>query len=131
MSDNSYTSAITFLYYKNFEKAVFFFEKVLKLDLVMDQGFARIYLIAGNSFLGMVKQDEGSISALNRGGALISLNTHDVELEYARMQKFELPYITEIKTIAKIPLKSFFIKDFEDYDFEIQEFINIKDKRKF
>ena len=34
----------------------------------------------------------------------------------------------EIQFFEKIPLKSFFFKDHENHDFEIQEFISPKDK---
>ncbi len=127
----NFTSGITFLYYTDFEKAVYFFEKVLQLKLVMDQGFARVYQIQNQSYLGCVKKQEGSISSDNKGGALISINTTDVDQAYHHVTKFDLPYISERKIIESIPLKSFFFKDFEGYDFEIQEFLKEEDKNRF
>ncbi len=125
---NNYTSAMTFLYYKDFDKAIYFFEEVLRLKLVMDQGFARVYQVAKNSFLGCVKKEEGSITSENKGGALVSLNTSDVNSDFEHVSKFDLPYISEVKLIEQIPLRSFFFKDYEGYDFEIQEFVKKEDK---
>ena len=128
---SKYSSSISFLYYKNFEKAKLFFEEILGLDLVMDQGFAKVYRISNTSFVGCVKKTEGSIDSTNRGGSLISLCTHDVEFEYDRIKKYRLPYLSDLKEIERIPLKSFFFKDFEGYDFEIQEFLKKEDKELF
>lgn len=126
-----YSSSITFLYYKNFEKAKLFFEEILGLELVMDQGFAKVYRSSETSFVGCVKKTEGSIDSTNRGGTLISLCTDNVEEEYNRVKQYRLPYISELEVIERIPLKSFFFKDFEGYDFEIQEFLKKEDKELF
>jgi len=128
---SNFSSSIIFLYYQDFTKAIFFFEKILKLDLVMDQGFARVYRAGGDSFLGCVQKREGSIESSNRGGALISLNVDNVDKEYLRFKEFDLPYISDLKIIEQIPLKSFFFKDYEGYDFEIQEFLKKEDKEMF
>lgn len=124
---NRYSSHITFLYYNDFEKGCKFIEDVLDLECVMDQGFARLYRVGSKSFVGAVKINEGSIEAQNKGGTLISLNTNDVESEYHRVKEFEPKGLTEIKFIEQIPLKSFFFKDDEGYDFEIQQFLKEED----
>jgi len=121
-------SSITFLYYSDFEKGCSFIEKVLDLDLVMDQGFARVYKISDTSFLGAVKKSDGSISTEYVGGTLLSLNTHSVINEFERVKKLDVAELSEIQFFEKIPLKSFFFKDHENHDFEIQEFISPKDK---
>lgn len=128
---NRYSSGITFLYYKNFEKAKLFFEEILNLELVMDQGFAKVYKISGSSFIGCVKKSEGSIDTKHSGGTLISLTSRNVEIEFERIRKYRLPFVSELKVIEKIPLKSFFFKDFEGHDFEIQEFLKKEDKDSF
>ena len=119
-----FTSQITFLYYQDMDKAIKFFEEVLELKLVMDQGFARVYQIKDQAYIGCVKKKEGSIDASNKGGALISINTTNVEEAYKHVSRFDLPYISKIELIEKIPLRSFFFKDYEGYDFEIQQFVN-------
>lgn len=39
--------AITFFYYDDLDAAAQFYERVLEFELVLDQGMARIYRIAG------------------------------------------------------------------------------------
>ena len=127
----NYTSGITFLYYKDFEQASMFFKDVLELEEVMDQGWAKVFRISNSSFIGCVKKQDGSIESVNKGGALISLTVEDAEQAYDKIKTHKLPQITELKVIESIPLKSFFFKDYEGYDFEIQEFIKLEDKELF
>ena len=93
----------------------------------MDQSFAKVYQIAETSFIGCVKKGEGSIETVNTGEALISLNTKDVYKEHERVSTFDLPYLSKVELINKRPLKSFFFKDYEGHDFEIQELIKKED----
>lgn len=125
---NRFSSSITFLYYKDFDKGCTFIEEVLDLELVMDQGFAKVYKISKTSFLGAVKKSDASIDGDYKGGTLVSLNTKDVNDEYKRVKELEVIELSDIKLFAQIPLRSFFFKDHENHDFEIQEFIEKKDK---
>lgn len=119
-----YSSNVTFLYYNDLEYASRFVEEVLQLKISMDQGWARVYQINKTSFLGIVSLSE---QKEYKGNTLVSFNTRDVEKEYERVSKLNVSSLTEIKYFEKIPLKSFFFKDFEGHDFEIQEFMNPND----
>ena len=123
-----YSSAITFLYYKDFSYGVDFLEDVLELKLVMDQGFARIYQVNQKSFLGIVQEkDSGDVP----GSTLFSFTTNKVEEEYQRVRKLEVYKLTEIKHFEQIPLKSFFFDDLEGHKFEIQQFLKQNDIDQF
>lgn len=126
-----YTSQITFQYYRDFDKAIRFVEDVLAVDLVMDQGFARIYRIHHKAFLGIVKERDASIETNQRGGVLFSINVVDVDAEYERVKAFRPPGLTVPKTIERIPLRSFFFQDHEGYHYEMQAFLKDADRAKF
>lgn len=128
---NRFSSSITFLYYKDFEKGCQFIDEVLDLTVIMDQGFAKVYKISETSFLGAVKISDSSIISEYKGGTLVSLNTTSVIEEYQRVKVMDVCDLTEIKLFEEIPLRSFFFKDHENHDFEIQEFIDKKDKLVF
>ena len=123
-----YTSAITFLYYEDFSYGSNFMENVLQLDLVMDQGFARVYQVNEKAFLGIVQKGEKSEVS---GSTLFSLTTKRVEEEYERVKQLEVFNLTEIKHFEAIPLKSFFFDDAEGHKFEIQQFLKEEDVLKF
>ena len=124
MYDMKYTSAITFLYYKDFSYGVDFLENILQLDLVMDQGFARVYHVNKKGYLGIVQEQEARDVP---GSTLFSLTTNNVEDEYKRVRKLEVYKLTEIKHFEQIPLKSFFFSDLEGHRFEIQQFLKKED----
>ena len=123
-----YSSAITFLYYEDFSYGIDFIENILQLDLVMDQGFARVYQVNEKAFLGIVqKKDSSEVS----GNTLFSLSTNNVDNEYKRVKQLEVYNITEIKHFESIPLMSFFFDDLEGHKFEIQQFLKEEDVQKF
>ena len=123
-----YSSGITFLYYKDFSYGIEFFETVLELKLVMDQGFARVYQVNQKSFIGIVQEkDSGDVP----GSTLFSFTTNNVEEDYKRVHQLEVYKLTEIKHFKEIPLKSFFFDDLEGHKFEIQQFLNENDIKQF
>lgn len=122
-----YTSLITFVYYKDFERGYKFIEEVLGLKCVMDQGFAKVYQVSEKAFVGTVKTKEN----IYQGGKLVSLTTTNVEEEYKRVKELDVFDLTDLKTIEAIPLTSFFFKDFEGHDFEIQQFLSKNDTLRF
>lgn len=124
---HKYKSNIVFLYYKDFAQGCKFIEEVLKLTEVMDQGWAKVYQINETSFLGAVDKKE----RVPVGDSLVSLNTSNVMAEYHRVKELDVKDLTSIKFFEDIPLRSFFFKDSEGHDFEIQEFIDDEHKKLF
>jgi len=120
----AYSSNITFLYYNDLEYGCRFVEEVFTLSLVMDQGWAKVYQINETSFLGIVQLNNNTEY---KGNTLVSFNTSDVVKEHERVSKLGVSLLTEIKHFEDIPLHSFFFKDAEGHDFEIQQFLNPKD----
>ena len=127
-SDMKYSSAITFLYYEDFSYGTNFIENVLQLELVMDQGFARVYEVNQKAFLGIVEKRDGNLVS---GSTLFSLTTADVESELRRVEQLEVQNLTELEHFESIPLKSFFFDDIEGHKFEIQQFLKEEDVLKF
>lgn len=122
-----YTSQITFLYYKDLQYGRTFFQDVLNLTEVMDQGFAYVYQVTNKGYVGIVKTD--IIEEKNK--TLVSFTTNNIEGEYKRVKKVEVFNMTSLQTIESIPLTSFFFEDKEGHRFEIQEFLNEEDKNRF
>lgn len=123
-----YSSSVTFLYYKDFSYGVDFVENILQLQLVMDQGFARVYQVNEKGFLGIVQENDASDTP---GSTLFSLTTQNVEEEYKRVRKLEVYKLSELKHFKQIPLQSFFFDDLEGHKFEIQQFLKEEDIKQF
>lgn len=121
------TSNVTFLYYEDYKKAITFFEEVLKLKLIMDQDFARVYEVTKTSFLGMVKKEK----RIKTNDTLYSFTVDDVDLYYDLYSSKDIYNLSKMNHFKDIPLKSFFFEDFEGHQFEIQEFLKKEDKEVF
>jgi predicted enzyme related to lactoylglutathione lyase len=124
------TSQITFLYYNDYDKGCHFLEHILGLEPVFDPGWAKVYKSAAGAFIGAVKASDGSIDSTKKGGTLISLTVDDVD-KYYEGYKGKVDSLSEIKHFDDIGLRSFFFKDPEGYDFEIQEFLKSELKELF
>ena len=51
--------AITFLYYRDLPGAMRFYEEILGLELVIDQGWCKIYRICAGAHIGLVDERKG------------------------------------------------------------------------
>jgi hypothetical protein len=125
MNELNIKSNISFLYYKDYELGNYFVSTVLGLTNVLDQGWASVYKMSDNSYLGVVKAGDGSISTETKGSFLISLTVDNLNECFERIKSFENQHVfelTEINAIKEISLESFFFKCGEGNDFEIQQF---------
>lgn len=120
-----YPSSITFLYYQDLSYGKSFMEDVLGLNLVMDQGFARVYQINQTSFIGIVQIKD----KMNEpGNTLVSLNSRNLKEDYKKIEGHKVLNLSKIKPIHAIGLHSFFFEDMEEHRFEIQRFDRDNDR---
>jgi hypothetical protein len=118
------SSQITFLYFKELAGPGRFFEEILKLEKVDDQGFARIYRISGGSFIGIVDEAKGYCNAPTAKNVLITLVTEDVHLWYERLKDAGVGIDAAPKIQEKANVECFFFEGPGGYAFEIQKFLN-------
>ncbi len=119
-----FSSQITFLYFRDYPRAIAFLEAVFHLETVFDPGWARVYRVCGPAFLGAVDAARGSVQDLpERKGVLVSLTVKDSAGWRARLEPLGLEGLTAMKHFEDLGLKSFFFDGPEGYRFELQEFL--------
>jgi predicted enzyme related to lactoylglutathione lyase len=118
------SSQITFLYFKELAGPAHFFEEVLQLPKVDDQGFARIYRISGGAFIGIVDEAQGYCDAPVAKNVLITLVTDDVHQWYERLQDAGVAIAAPPAVQPKANVECFFFEGPGGYAFEIQKFLN-------
>lgn len=118
------TSQVTFLYFDELEKARRFFEDILQLEVAFNPGWACVWRIGKDSFLGGVDVKKGSIEVETRGGVLVSLTVNNIEEVFEKLKEYNIDDMTEIKFFEDIKLKSFLFTGPEGYKFEIQQFMS-------
>jgi lactoylglutathione lyase len=114
---------ITFLYYKDLAKAARFYEDVLGLKLTIDQGFAKIYKVAGQAHIGLVDEIHGYHRANPIKPVEITLVVSDVDEWYQRLRLMGIETLTEPTIMRSVNVRAFLLKDPEGYVVEIQKFL--------
>jgi len=118
------SSQITFLYFAELGEAARFFEEILQLEKVDDQGFARIYKISGGAFIGIVDESKGHCNAATEKNTLITLVTDDVHPWYERLKGAGVAIEAPPAFQPKANVECFFFEGPGGYAFEIQTFLN-------
>jgi catechol 2,3-dioxygenase-like lactoylglutathione lyase family enzyme len=114
--------AITFFYYPDIHAVAPFYENVLRFELVLDQGLARIYRIAGNSYFGIVDGNRGHLRHQEKSAVLLTVVSEDVEDWHAKLTEVGVAGLTEMRRGTYCD--HFFFEDPAGYAIEIQRFHN-------
>ena len=112
--------AITFYYYADITAVAPFYEQVLDFELVLDQGLARIYRIAGTAYFGIVDGNKGHLRHQTQSAVLLTLVDQDVEGWHARLKEHGVAGQSEI--LHGRYCDHFFFEDPAGYAIEIQRF---------
>ena len=116
-------SQITFLYYREIEPIATFFQEVMGFDLVEDQGWAKIYRIAGDAFLGVVAGERGFHTPQEKNAVLVTLAVEDVSGWYDYLQDKGVKILSEIQHSEDIGVRCFFFEDPGGYAYEVEQFL--------
>lgn len=114
--------SITFFYYDDIHVAAPFYENDLGLELVLDQGLARIYRIAGKCYFGIVDGNRGHLKHQEKSAVLLTIVAQDVEGWHKRMKEAGVNGLSEI--LRGTYCEHFFFEDPAGYAIEIQRFHN-------
>ncbi|MCD2173580.1 VOC family protein [Rhizobium sp. C4] len=114
--------AITFFYYDDIHAVVPFYENVLGFELVLDQGLARIYRIAGQCYFGIVDGNRGHLKHQEKSAVLLTIVSQDVEGWHARLKAAGVPGLSDL--LRGRFCEHFFFEDPAGYAIEIQRFHN-------
>ncbi len=129
MDNSLFSSQVTFLYFDDLSVADEFFSHILNLETVMDAGWAKVYRTSQAAFVGAVQKGKGSLEDTGAHGVMVSLTTDDAAS--AREKLLKRTPVGELKEFADIGLRSFFVEGPEGYVFEVQQFLNDKEKAIF
>ena len=112
---------ITFLYTRDLATTARFYEDVLELPLVLDQGGCRIYRINGEAYLGFCERETAPEQPQ---GVLFTLVTQDVDAWYAHLCERGVPFDKTPAINAAYGIYHCFARDPNGYVIEIQRFLD-------
>lgn len=112
--------SITFFYYDDIMSVVPFYEDVLGFELVLDQGLARIYRIAGKCYFGIVDGNRGHLKHQANSAVLLTIVAQDVEGWHQRLTEAGVKGQSDL--LRGRFCDHFFFEDPAGYAIEIQRF---------
>jgi catechol 2,3-dioxygenase-like lactoylglutathione lyase family enzyme len=121
MSRPAIDQQVTFLYTLDLKTTARFYEDIMGLTLVLDQGGCRIYRVSGDSFLGFCQREEAQREPK---GIVFTFVTTAVDAWYE--------YLSEQGVVLDKPpvqnptynIYHFFLRDPNGYVLEIQQFLD-------
>jgi catechol 2,3-dioxygenase-like lactoylglutathione lyase family enzyme len=121
MSHPPIEQQITFLYTRDLKKTAHFYEAVMALPLVLDQGECRIYQVVGEAYLGFCERES---APKEPQGLLFTLVTPDVDAWYERLAAQGVPFEKPPAINETYGIYHCFARDPNGYLIEIQRFLD-------
>ena len=121
MSHPSLEQQVTFLYTEDLATTTNFYEEVLGLPLVLDQGSCRIYQIAQSAFIGFCQNAQ--VQA-NPQGIILTLVSQDVDGWYEHLKQKGVEFEKPPAHNPTYNIYHCFLRDPNGYLLEIQTFLD-------
>lgn len=122
MSAFPINGTIVFTYYRDLARAAAFYAEVMGLELVQDQGFAKIFKLTPHSFIGLVDSEQGTLRASDAKPVIISTVTDDVDGWYEHLVAQGVTIFKPLKESERLSLRGFMALDPEGYALEFEQF---------
>ncbi len=115
---------VTFVYTHDLSASAAFYENLLQLPLVLNQGACRIYRVAGEAFIGICHRDglAYDLAVVNR--VIFTLVTPDVDGWYAYLQAQGVYFEKPPQHNPEFNIYHCFLRDPGGYLIEIQRFLD-------
>jgi len=116
----TFDQLVTFLPVHDLDRAVLFYEDVLGLELVLNQGDCRIYRVAGEAFIGVcTRRTPGSSD-----GVMVTLVTDDVDGWHTRLLDANVQCDHPPSRNDAYDLHHAFYRDPDGHIIEVQTFLD-------
>ena len=115
---------IIFLYTANLAKTVHFYEKILGLEMVLDQGSCRIFRVTQHSFIGVCQRDDVVDDVGHKSKVIVTLTTQVVDDWYHYLQGQGVAFEKAPELNPTYNIYHCFLRDPNGYLIEIQQFLD-------
>ena len=121
MSRPSIEQQVTFLFTRDLAATARFYEAVMGLPLVLDQGSCRIYRVSSDGFVGFCQHLEAPEKP---GGIILTIVTSEVDEWYHYLSQQGVEFEKPPTHNPKFNIYHSFLHDPNGYLIEIQQFID-------
>ena len=123
----NFESQISFIYYKDLQKAVEFYEELFGWEKTVDQEWAKIYKITDGAHIGLVDEKRGFLNWQKDKTVMITLVTskaEEVDEWYTKLQTRNIKCLSKPHNVEELNIRCFLFEDIEGYVIEIQHFLD-------
>ena len=113
-----FDAGITFCYTRDLKKTAEFYEEVMGLPLVLDQGGCRIYRVSGGAYFGFCEREEAGSGK----GLILTFVTEDVDTWYEKLSGLGIVFEKQPTFNPDYKIYHCFLRDPNVYLLEIQRF---------
>lgn len=115
---------ITFIYFNDLQKAMRFYEDVMGFELLIDQGWCKIYQSSVTGCVGLVDGARGHHKASETKPIILCFRVPDVDAWYAYLKEKGVEITHDIKTNPELKIRAFLTRDPEGHTVEIQSAVD-------
>lgn len=121
---------IIWLYYLDIPEAQAFYENNFGFELVVDQGFAKVYTSSPTGFIGLVDESQGLHRFTREKAVNVCFLTDKIDDWYAHFHAKKVKIKDVLEEMESIPVKAFVAFDPGEYFIEFDHFLdNPKNQR--
>jgi len=113
-----FKATVVWFYYKDMDGIQRFYEEVLGFDLIVDQGWAKIYPVGPTGYFGLVDEQRGMHSFTEQKAATMSFFTADIDGWYEYLSSNQNIEMRSEKIEAEDEYRAFVAYDPEGYYLE-------------
>jgi catechol 2,3-dioxygenase-like lactoylglutathione lyase family enzyme len=117
----NFTEAITFFYTHNLEKTIHFYETILGLERVIDQGDCVVWRVSAESYLGFCQRTN---TPEKPEGVIFTFVTEVVDGWAEKLRANGIPLEKEPALTERYGIYNLFFRDPNGYLLEIQRFLD-------
>jgi predicted enzyme related to lactoylglutathione lyase len=114
---------IVWLYYRDVPAAQRFYNELLGLEMVVDQGFAKVYQVSPTSFVGLVDESQGLHRASPTKPVTVSFVTEQIDEWYEWLVSKGAQIKRPLSSSERLPIRGFVALDPEGYYLEFERFL--------
>ena len=112
---------ITFLYYRDLDAAMRFYQEVLGLPLAVDQGWCKIYGVNDGGYVGLVDEARGYHRAAETKPVMVCFRVPDVDAWHAYLAGQGVQVLGGPQDNQELGIRAFLLRDPEGHVLEMQQ----------
>lgn len=114
---------VIWLYYQDIPEAQHFYEENLGLELLVDQGFAKVYSSSPSAFIGLVDGAQGLHGFTEEKAVNVSFFSDQIDDWYAHLLEKGIKIRDPLEDAENFPVRTFVIYDVGGYFVEFDRFL--------